>query len=110
MDYSDWKVNEHSVAILYPYATVVNDIDVTLYITCCIVPPSTYRLIQKARQPNVVAPWDEAVVFTAVEVTREVVLARQSFCDALEHPFIASLPAHVLQLHSIATLPDPTFK
>ena len=96
MDYSDWKVNEHSVAILYPSATVVNDIEGTLYVTCSLVLPSTYMLIQKARQPNVVAPWDVAVVFTPADKTGEVVLARQLFCDALEDRFIASLPRNVL--------------
>ena len=67
-------------------------------------------LIQKARQPNVVAPWDVAVVFTPADMTREVLLARQSFYDALEDRFIASLPAHVLRMYSIATLLDPRFK
>ena len=110
MDYSDWKVNEHSVAILYPSATVVNDIEGTLYVTCSLVLPSTYMLIQKARQPKVVAPWDVAVVFTPADMTCEVVLARQSFCDALEDRFIASLPAHVLRMYSIATLLYPRFK
>ena len=43
-------------------------------------------------------------MFTTVDMTREVVLARQSFCDALEDRFIASLPAHVLRMYSIATL------
>ena len=57
-DYSDWKVNEQSVAILYPSATLVNDIERTLYVTCSLILPSTYMLIQKARHPNVVAPWD----------------------------------------------------
>ena len=37
MDYRDWKVNEQSVAILYPSATVVNDIEGTLYVTCSLV-------------------------------------------------------------------------
>ena len=47
MDYSDGEVNEHSVAILYPSATVVSDIEWTLYITCSLVLPSTYMLIQR---------------------------------------------------------------
>ena len=48
MDYSDQRVNEHSVAILYPSTTVVNDIEGTLYVTCSLFLPSTYMLIQKA--------------------------------------------------------------
>ena len=42
-------------------------------------------------------------------MTREVVLARQSFCDALEDLFIAPLPAVLLRMYSIATLLDPRF-
>ena len=95
-DHSDWKVNVHSVGFLYPSATVVNDIEGTLYVTCSLVLPSTYMVILKARKPNVVAPWDEAVVFTRADMTREVVLAHRSVCDALQDRFIASLPAHVL--------------
>ena len=49
-------------------------------------------------------------MFTPVDMTREVALARQSFCDALEDCFFASLPAHVLRMYSIATLLDPRFK
>ena len=45
---SDWKLNEHSVAIFHPSATVVNDIDGKLYVMCSLVVPSTYMLIQKA--------------------------------------------------------------
>ena len=89
---------------------MVNDIEGTLYVTCSLVLPSTYVLIPKAGQPNAVAPWDEAVVFTHVDMTREVVLARQSFYDALEDRFIASLPAHVLRMDYIATLLNPRFK
>ena len=110
MDYSDWKVNEHSVAILYPPATVVNDIEGTLYVTCSFVLPWAYMLIQKARQPNGVAPWNEAVVFTPADMTDEVGLMCQSLCDALEERFIASLPTHILRMYSIATLLDPEFK
>ena len=110
MDYSEWKVNEHSAAILYPSATLVNDIEGTLYVMCCLVLPSMYITLQKARQPNVVAPWDKAVVLTTADMTREVALARQPFSDALEDRFIASLPAQVLQMYSIATLRDPRFK
>ena len=84
------------MALLYPSATVVNDIEGTLYVICSLALPSTYMLIQKARQPNVVTPRDEAVVFTPANMTREVVLALRSFCDALEDRFIASLPTQVL--------------
>ena len=49
-------------------------------------------------------------MLTPVGMTCEVVLARQSFCDALEVRLIASLPAHVLRMYSIATLLDPKFK
>ena len=96
LDHSDWKVNVHSVGFLYPSATVVNDIEGTLYVTCSLVLPSTYMFILKARQPKVVAPWDEAVVFTRADMTCEVVLARRSVCDALLDRFIASLLAHPL--------------
>ena len=37
MDYNDWRVNEHSVAVLYPAATVVNDIEGTQYVTASLV-------------------------------------------------------------------------
>ena len=110
MDYSDRKVNQHSVAILYPSAAVVNDVEGTLYVTCSLVLPSTYMLTQKARQPNIVAPWDVAVGYTPADMPREVLFARQSFCDALEDRFSASLPAHILRMYSIATLLDPRFK
>ena len=50
------------------------------------------------------------MVFTRADVTREVVFTRQSFWDALEDRFIVSLPAHVLQMYSIATLLDPRFQ
>ena len=93
-----------------PWNPVVNDIEETFNVTCSLVLPSTYMLIQKARQPNVVAPWGEAVVLTPVDMRCEVVLARQSVCDALEDRFIASLPAHILRMYSIATLLDPRFK
>ena len=56
------------------------------------------------------APWDEAVLLKTADMTREIFLARQSFCDAFEDRFIASLPAHILRMHSIATLLDPRFK
>ena len=102
MDYSDRKVNKQLVATLYPSATVVNDIEGTLYVTCSLVLPSTYMLIQKVRQPNVVAPWDDAVVFTPADMTREVV--------PLEDGFFASLPATGLRMYSIATLLDQMFK
>ena len=110
LDYSVWGVNEHSPAILDPSATVVNDIEEILYASCSPVLPSTYMLIQKAQQPDVASPCDEAVVLTPVGMTREVVLARQSFCDAVEVRLIASLPAHVLRMYFIATLLDPKFK
>ena len=41
VDYTDWKVSEYSVAVLYPLATT------------SLVLPSTYMLIQKARRQNV---------------------------------------------------------
>ena len=50
------------------------------------------------------------MVFTTADMTREVVLARHSFCDALEDHFIASLPTHILRMYSIAMLLDPRFK
>ena len=37
MDYNDWKVNERSVAVLYPAATVVTDIEGTQYVTASLV-------------------------------------------------------------------------
>ena len=50
------------------------------------------------------------MVFTPAHMTREVVLARHSSCDALEDCLIASLPAHILRMYSIAMLLDPRFK
>ena len=54
MDYNDWKVNEHSVAVLYPAATVVNDIEGTQYVTASLVLPSVYMLIHKVRKGEIV--------------------------------------------------------
>ena len=61
------------MAVLYPFAIVVNDIEGTLYVTCSLLLPPTYMLIKKGRHPNVVSPWDEVVMFTPVHATREVV-------------------------------------
>ena len=49
MDNSDWKMNEHLVAILYPAAILINVIEWTVYVRCSLVLPSTYMLTQKAR-------------------------------------------------------------
>ena len=49
-------------------------------------------------------------MFTPADMTPEVVTARQSFCDALEDCWIASLPAHILRMHFVARLLYPTFK
>ena len=49
-DYNDCKVNEHSVAVRNPAATVVNDIEGTQYVTASLVLPSVYMLIHKVRK------------------------------------------------------------
>ena len=54
MDYNDWKMNEHSVAVLYPAATVVNDTEGTQYVTASLVIPSVYMLIHKVRKGEIV--------------------------------------------------------
>jgi hypothetical protein len=54
MEYDDWKVNEHSVAMLHPSATVVNDIEGTQYVTASFVLLSVCIFIQKARKEGIV--------------------------------------------------------
>ena len=50
------------------------------------------------------------MVFTPVDVTREIVLGRQSLSDALEDRLIALAPAQVICMYSFAALLDPRFK
>ena len=109
MDYNDWKVNEHSVAVLYPAATVVNDIGGTQYVTALLVLPSVYMLIHKVRKGDMVCNWDDSVV-QPQQTTPEVRAARANLRTALEDRFIKALPDHVFEQYSIATLLDPRLK
>ena len=109
MDYNDWKVNELSVAVLYPAATVVNDIEGTQYVTASLVLPSVYMLIHKVRKGEIVCNWEDSVV-QPQQTTPEVRAARANLRTALEDRFIKALPDHVFQQYSIATLLDPRLK
>ena len=73
--YNDWKMNERSVAVLYPAATVVNDIEGTQYVTASPVLPSVYMLIHKVRKGEIVCNSDNSVV-QPQQTTPEVRAAR----------------------------------
>ena len=109
MEYNDWKLNEHSVAVLYPSATVVNDIEGTEYVTASPVLPIVYMFILKAHKGDIVCHWDNSVI-QPQHTTPEVGAARENLQKTVEHLFIRSLPDHVLEHYSIATLLDPRFK
>ena len=109
MHYNDWKGNEHSVAVLYPAATVVNDIEGTQYVTASPVLPSVYMLIHKVRKDEIVCNSDNSVV-QPQQTTPEVRAARANLRTALEDRFIKALPDHVFEQYSIATLLDPRLK
>ena len=109
MHYNDRMVNKHSVAVLFPSAAVVNGIEVTEYVTASLVLPSVYMLIQKARKGDIVCQWDDSVI-QPHHTTPEVRAARENLQKPLEDLFLRSLPDHVLEQYSIATLLDPCFK
>ena len=72
--------------------------------------PSTYMLIQKARDQNVLCPWDDHTVIKPADMTPAVVATRHWFRAALQQRFINTLLAHVHRIYSIAALMDPRFK
>ena len=109
MDYNDWKVNEHSVAVLYPAARVVNDIEGTQYVTASLVLPSVYMLIHKVCKGEIVCNRDDSVV-QPQQTTPEVRAARANLRTALEDRFIKALRDHVFEQYSIAKLLDPRLK
>ena len=109
MDYNDWKVNEHSVAEIFPAATVVNDSEGTKYVTASLVLPSVYMLIHKVRKGEIVCNCDDSDV-QPQQTTPDVRAARANLRTALDDRFIRALPDHVFEQYSIATLLDPRLK
>ena len=71
------------MAVLYPAATVVNDIEGTQYVTASLVLPSVYMLIHKVRKGEIVCNWDDSVV-QPQQTKPEVRAARANLRTALE--------------------------
>ena len=109
MDCNHWKMNEHSVAVFYPAATVVNDIEGTQYVTASLVLPTVYMLIHKVCKGEIVCNSDDSVV-QPQQTTPEVRAARANLQTALEDRFIKALTDHVFEQYSIATLLDHRLK
>ena len=97
------------MAVLYPAAIVVNDIEGTQYVTASLVLPSVYMLIHKVRKGEIVCNGDDSLV-QPQQTTREVRAARANLRTALEDRFIKALPDHVFEQYSIATLLDRRLK
>ena len=81
---------------MFQSAIMCNDIEDTKYVTVSLVLPSTYMLIQKARNKDVNCPWDEQTMITAPEMTPEVHATCQQVKTALEEKFFHYLPAFVV--------------
>ena len=62
LDYHEWENLRICVAVLQPAATIVKDLEGTLYVTASQVLPCVYAVLKKASNRDAFYHWDERKV------------------------------------------------
>ena len=83
LDYQDWENLKVCVAVLQPAATIVNDLEGTLYVTASLFVPCVYAVLKKASKRDVYCQWYESKIPDGT-LEPELRAARSNFKTALE--------------------------